>query len=144
VPKHTFEELNLKLANSAITLEQEAEFRGLIEEFENIFALNNEELPGTDRVEFKINLQQDSRPVRQKPCSYSQAERTEIEKQIQELLAVKFMRHSVSPWCTNVLLVKKKNGDMRFCIDYRSLKKCINQDIQLYMRCRRFHVYTTH
>jgi len=74
-------------------------------------------------------MQQDSRPVRQRLYSYSQEARAEIEKQIQELLAVKFIRHSVSPWCSNVLLVKKKNGEMRFCIDYRSLNKCIIPEI---------------
>jgi len=74
-------------------------------------------------------MQQDSRPVRQRPYSYSQKARTEIEKQIQELLAVEFIRHSVSPWCSKVLLVKKKHGEMRFCIDYRSLNMCIIREI---------------
>jgi len=129
VRKHTFEELKLTLTNPAITPAQKNQFWSLIEEFGDIFALNNAEFPGTDRLEFKINMQQNFRPIRQRPYSYSQEARTKIEKQIQELLAVKFIRHSISPWASNILLVRKKSGEMRFCIDYRSLNKFIIPEI---------------
>ena len=42
---------------------------------------------------------------------------------MQELLDLKFIRPSVSPWGAPVLFVKKKNGSMRLCIDYRGLNK---------------------
>jgi len=75
----------------------------LIDEFGDIFAVNNSELTETDRLKFTINIQQDA-------YSYFQEVRTEIERQIQEMLAIKFIRHSFSAWASNVLLVKKKNG----------------------------------
>ena len=43
------------------------------------------------------------------------------ELQLQELLEKGFIRPSVSPWGVPVLFVKKKNGTLRLCIDYRQL-----------------------
>jgi len=97
----------------------------LIDEFWDIFAVNNSKLTGTDRLKFTINNQKDARPIRQRPYSYSQEARVGIERQIQEMLAIKFLRHSISSWSSNVLLVKKKNGEQCFFIDYRALNKCI-------------------
>ena len=46
-------------------------------------------------------------------------ELSEIKKKMEDLLEKKFVRPSVSPWGAPVLLVKKKDGSMRLCIDYR-------------------------
>ncbi|MCI97324.1 retrotransposon protein, partial [Trifolium medium] len=53
----------------------------------------------------------------------SASELGELKKQLEELLEKKFIRPSVSPWGAPVLLVKKKEGSMRLCIDYRQLNK---------------------
>ncbi|GJY94790.1 putative reverse transcriptase domain-containing protein [Tanacetum coccineum] len=47
----------------------------------------------------------------------------ELKDQLQELLERGFIRPSVSPWGAPVLFVKKKDGSMRLCIDYRELNK---------------------
>ena len=47
----------------------------------------------------------------------------ELKKQLQELLDQGFIRPSVSPWGAPVLFVKKKDGSLRLCIDYRLLNK---------------------
>ncbi|MCI69121.1 retrotransposon-like protein, partial [Trifolium medium] len=51
------------------------------------------------------------------------AELTELKSQIEDLLRKGFIRPSVSPWGTPVLLVKKKDGKSRLCVDYRKLNK---------------------
>ena len=53
--------------------------------------------------------------------SYQMAplELKELKLQLQELLEKGFIRPSVSPWGAPVLFVKKKNGTLRLCIDYR-------------------------
>ena len=51
------------------------------------------------------------------------AELKELKVQLHELLDKGFIRPSVSPWGTPVLLVKKKDGLMHLCIDYRELNK---------------------
>ena len=47
------------------------------------------------------------------------AELAELKKQLEDLLEKQFIRPSVSPWGAPVLLVKKKDGSSRLCIDYR-------------------------
>lgn len=51
------------------------------------------------------------------------AEMKELKEQLQDLLSKGFIRPSVSPWGAPVLFVKKKDGSMRMCIDYRQLNK---------------------
>ncbi|CAN6462659.1 unnamed protein product [Victoria cruziana] len=51
------------------------------------------------------------------------AELAELKKQIQELIDKRFIQPTMSPWRVPVLFVKKKDGTMRLCIDYRMLNQ---------------------
>jgi len=57
------------------------------------------------------------------PYRMTASELAELKKQLEDLLDKKFVRPSVSPWGAPMLLVKKKDGSMRLCIDYRQLNK---------------------
>lgn len=57
------------------------------------------------------------------PYRMSASELAELKSQLEDLLERKFVRPSVSPWGAPVLLVRKKDGSMRLCIDYRQLNK---------------------
>lgn len=57
------------------------------------------------------------------PYRMSASELAEMKKQLENLLDKKFVRHSVSHWGAPMLLVKKKYGSIRLCIDYRHLNK---------------------
>ena len=47
----------------------------------------------------------------------------ELKTQLQELLEQGFIRPSVSPWGASVLFVRKKDGSLRLCIDYKMLNQ---------------------
>ena len=80
-------------------------------------------MPPEREVEFSIDLVPGTKPVSMAPYRMSASELAELKKQLEDLLDKKFVRPSVSPWGAPVLLVKKKDGSMRLCIDYRQLNK---------------------
>ncbi|TYJ96450.1 retrotransposon protein, putative, Ty3-gypsy sub-class [Cucumis melo var. makuwa] len=85
-----------------------------------------EELPGLPpqrEIEFAIELEPGTVPISRAPYRMAPAELKELKVQLQELLDKGFIRPSVSPWGAPVLFVKKKDGSMRLCIDYRELNK---------------------
>jgi hypothetical protein len=59
---------------------------------------------------------------------YHQAMFDEVKEHIKQLLTAGTIRPSHSPWTSNVVLVKKKNGKLRMCIDYRHLNNNTNND----------------
>lgn len=54
-----------------------------------------------------------------KPYRLSSSEMGELKTQLEDLLEKKFVRPSVSSWGVSVLLVKKKDNDIRLCMDYQ-------------------------
>ncbi|KAE8667867.1 Detected protein of unknown function [Hibiscus syriacus] len=94
-----------------------------VSEFPDVFP---EELPGLppDReVGFEIETYPGSSPISMAPYRMAPKELKELKVQLQELFDRGFIRHSTSPWGAPVLFVKKKDGSLRLCIDYRKLYK---------------------
>nr|GFA93307.1 putative reverse transcriptase domain-containing protein [Tanacetum cinerariifolium] len=95
----------------------------IVSEFPDVFP---DELPGIPlvlEVEFNIELIPGAEPISKAPYRMAPIELKELKDQLQELLERGFIRLSVSPWGAPVLFVKKKDGSMRLCIDYRELNK---------------------
>ena len=74
-------------------------------------------------IDFTIELVPGVAPVSREPYKMSTPEMLELKMQLQELLEKKYIRPSESPWGAPVLFVKKKDGMLRLCIDYRQLNK---------------------
>ena len=80
-------------------------------------------LPPDREIEFAIDLAPGTEPVSKAPYRMAPVEMKELATQLQDLLDKGVIRPSVSPWGAPVLFVKKKDGSMRLCIDYRELNK---------------------
>eukprot|EP00253_Pinus_taeda_P008047 PITA_08047 len=95
----------------------------IIQEFTDVFPEEIPGLPPRRNIDFTIELVPGAAPVSRAPYRMSIPELTELKMQLQELLDKEYIRPSVSPWGAPVLFVKKKDGTLRMCIDYRQLNK---------------------
>ena len=107
-------------AKPDVTVQDSAE--SLIKEFDDVFQDTLPGLPPDRGVEHVIDTG-DAAPISRPPYKMSPLELAELRKQIQELLDLRLIRPSSSPWGAPVLFVRKKDGTMRMCIDYRATNR---------------------
>ena len=79
------------------------------------------ELPPSRTGDHNIVLLPGVKPVNVKPYRYSPSQKDEIERQVKEMLFNGLIQPSSSPFSSPVVLVKKKDGTWRFCVNYRQL-----------------------
>ena len=91
--------------------------------FPDVFPSILPSVPPDRDIDFSIDLEPGTKPISIPPYHMAPAELKELKDQLQDLLSKGFIRPSVSPWGAPVLFVKKKDGTMRMCIDYRQLNK---------------------
>ncbi|PJE77975.1 hypothetical protein CI610_03096 [invertebrate metagenome] len=94
----------------------------LIREYEDIFSHGDEDLGCTNLVEHKIELL-DDRPFKQRHRKIPPSMYEEVRTHLQQLLSAGVIRHSHSPFASNIVLVRKKDGSLRMCVDFRQLNR---------------------
>ncbi|KAI3729489.1 hypothetical protein L6452_18149 [Arctium lappa] len=112
----------------AYVIDAKKEKKGLesvpvVSEYPEVFPEDLTTLPPDRQVEFRIDLVPGAAPIARAPYRLAPTEMKEMMTQLQELLDKGFISPSTSPWGAPVLFVKKKDGSMRMCIDYRELNK---------------------
>jgi len=94
----------------------------VLHEFTDVF----QEVPGLPPkrdIDFSIELVPESLPISKTPYRMGTPKLKELQIQLEELLKKGYIRPSVSPWGALVLFVRKKDGTLRLCIDFRKLNK---------------------
>ena len=118
-------EMVCEAGNSVNDNEKEQLF-ALVMEYADVFSLSSSELGRTTVLKHCINTG-DSQPVHLPPRRIPQARREEV-RLIQEMLDQGVIQHSDSPWSSPVVLTKKKDGSLRFCVDYRKVNEVTKKD----------------
>ncbi|XP_073063958.1 uncharacterized protein [Primulina eburnea] len=112
---------------SVVDVRKESNFQlqdiDVVQDYPDVFSDDVPGLPPARDVEFVIDLISGTAPISKAPYRMAPTEMKELKTQLQELLDKGFIRPSSSPWGAPVLFVKKKDGSLRLCIDYRELNK---------------------
>ena len=95
----------------------------IVKEFPDVFPDDISGLPPDREVEFTIDLIPGTEPISIPPYRMAPAELRELKARLEEFLSKGFIRSSIFPRGAPVLFVKKKDGSLRLCIDYRQLNR---------------------
>jgi hypothetical protein len=120
--------LNVTLSDADhLTKEQRERAEAFLWENRDVFVGVDGKVGVTGLVEHEIEVQ-DSPPIKCHPYRRSPREKEELEKTLDELLKDGKVEPSGSPWAAPVVMVQKKDGTMRFCVDYRKINAVTKKD----------------
>ncbi|MCI10516.1 hypothetical protein A2U01_0031609, partial [Trifolium medium] len=109
------------------TVFQNSKFHNLLTRYASLFH-EPKQLPPPRFTDHQIPLVPNAAPVNVRPYRYPHAQKLEIESQVQKLLENGWIQPSNSPFSSPVLLLKKKDGTWRMCVDYRALNAVTVKD----------------
>jgi len=118
----------LQLREAQLSEEELSQLQQLLRENADVFALDPSELGSTDLVTHTIDTG-DHTPIRQLPRRMPFSLRTKVVELVQGMLDQGIVEPSKSSWASPVVLVRKKDGSMRFCVDYRKLNAVTKLDV---------------
>ena len=124
------EQLWKSLGINKVSLQQkdQAKLKELVAEYSELFAHNSTELGCTTLIEHSINTG-DHQPIKQLPRRVPHSLRAKVSQHVQEMLEQGVVTPSHSPRASPIVLVAKKDGSTRFCVDYRKLNAITKIDV---------------
>jgi hypothetical protein len=92
----------------------------LIAEYQDVFETKSVDHGRTEKL-YQRNDIGDARPIRQPPSRLPLAKQAEVNNMLEDMKSRGVIEESDNPWSSSVVLVRKKDGNLRFCVDYRRL-----------------------
>ncbi len=125
-PSTVQEQLNA-LDMSQLSREEQSKVRALLSKYQSVFSSFEGDLGCIDLLSHDIPLLDDT-PVRQRYRRLPPSEYEVVRAHINQLLETQVIRESCSPYASPIVLVKKKDGSLRMCVDYRQLNSKTRKD----------------
>ena len=107
--------------------ENVAAVRKLVLAYHVVFTLESNEVGCTSAIEHEIHIENDE-PFKERFWCMPPPLLEEVRASLRDMLEVGATHPSQSPWCNVVILVKKKDGTLHFCMDFRHLNACTKKD----------------
>jgi transposase InsO family protein len=108
--------------NSNLSQLELGQLQKLLASYQDVFSSSDLDLGCTHVVKHRIDLM-DDKPFKERSRRIPPALYAEVREHLKGMLDSGVIRESTSPWCSNVVLVRKKDGSLRFCIDFRQLNQ---------------------
>lgn len=102
--------------------------RALLRQYSDVFSLTDDDLGRTSLATHEIPLRPNTRPIRQPARRLGPVKEAEVDRQVQDLRRRQLIEPTTGPWGSPVVLVRKKDGKWRFCVDYRQLNAATETD----------------
>ena len=113
-------EPEIDLSCSGPTAEQEEKVRTLLREERDSFSKNDQDVGCAPDLQMKIELT-DNQPVHSSYNACSEPLNQEVKDYLQDLIGKGWIRKSKFPYSSSIVCVRKKDGTLRLCVDYRKL-----------------------
>ena len=126
-------DLGVKINTETLTAEQSLRVQQVLGKWKHVFSTGPNDIGCTDTLKHKIILE-DPKPFKQPYRKIPPGMYEEVRQHIKDMLEAGVIRESESPWSSNVVLVRKKDGSLRFCIDWRILNSKTRKDAYMLPR----------
>lgn len=123
----TIQEQIEKIDLSCLSSVEQGQVRALLAQFHTVFSTHEGDLGCTKLLSHDIPLL-DEVPVRQRYRRIPPSDYEMVKAHINQLLDAQIVRESCSPYASPIVLVKKKDGNLRLCVDYRQLNSKTRKD----------------
>ena len=139
-PEEELEEINLGaelgsqkpvFINGQLTAQEKEQLVALLKKYVDVFTWTYDEMLGLDLglVVYSLNVDLGVKPVVQLAKVFHTDIEAQITQQVRKLLVAGFIKPIEHPkWLFNIVLVKKKNGQIRYCVDFHNLNKACPKD----------------
>ena len=117
----------LETGSHELDARSQARLAILLGKYQDAFSLAEDDNGRTSLARHTIDVG-DARPIKQAPRPVPLASREVASQEVQRMLRQGVIEPSNSPWSSPVVLVKKKDGSTRFCVDYRRLNEVTKKD----------------
>ena len=124
IPAHLLE--LYRKSSQHLDVEQGQKLAELLQRSADVFSCNDRDIGRSGIIKHEVVVQ--GNPVRQRPYRTPIWKQDEVDRQVKDLLDRGLIEESTSPWASPVVLVKKKDGTQRLCVDYRKLNALTVKD----------------
>jgi len=111
--------------------EEVAQYEQLIQEYKYVFAWGYQDMPGLDPnvAIHKLTASESIKPIKEPQWHFHSELTIQINVEVDKLIKANFIREVQYPtWLANIVLVRKKNGQLRICVDFRDLNNACPKD----------------
>jgi hypothetical protein len=129
IPVNSFEHVQCIIDGLPSDLEpdQRREAIAFIQSHANAFSRDEFDIGRTPVLEHTIDTG-DHKPIKQQLRRHPDAHLPLIDQHVEDMLKHDIIEPAASPWCSNVVLIRKSDNSLRFCVDYRLVNACTYRD----------------
>ena len=124
---------DLDFSSADLTSEQQVVLHEFLNKFSDVFAKSDSDLGRTNILEHSIDTQ-GHKPIYQRPYRIPEMQRKVVDAHVKDMANWGVVRPSKSPWSSPIVLVGKKDGSTRFCVDYHKLTSITCKDVYPLLR----------